>query len=96
MPGLDNVLIQKYHFWWLKNEYFSAKVRTQNEGGGGVLSHFVWVRIRGGGGSKTGYVLRTYFMDDPFTETVTEMIIHTYNVYSTSVEYTLQEWAIWK
>ena len=40
------VLVRKYHFLWLKNDYFSTKVRTKIEGGGG-LGHFVWVRIKG-------------------------------------------------
>ena len=62
-----------------KNEFFTCfpqslglfqlsfyKVRTQNEGGG-----FFWPFRMGaykGGGPKTGYVLRTYFMDDPLSE----------------------------
>ena len=59
------ILFQKHHILKLKIDNILTKVRTQIRGRGGVLGHFVWVRIRGGGGVKNGVCAAYVFYGRP-------------------------------
>ena len=58
------ILFQKHHILELKIDNILTKVRTQIRGEG-VFRPFRMGAYKGGGGSKMGHLLRTYFMDDP-------------------------------